>query len=177
MALLIIYLLAVFTVWRLTYDFINLQGPFDLYKLVQDYVKTKKPDYFLEKLDDAVDTAGQSNQGVVESAKWALTNVGIDPSEDLRILYQQIKEAWDSGILFKSPSNKVLIHENTWPDWITSGFACFYCISWWVGFLVAFLLPVDGIREYLLSAIGISGAVTLTARYLKAVYGVDLFEE
>ena len=67
--------------------------------------------------------------------------------------------------------------EQTWPRWIVDGIECKFCVSFWVGFLVATLLPWHGWQSYLLFALGCSGAVTLLARYLKAMYGSDLFEE
>lgn len=100
-------LLAILATWRLTYDFVILDGPLGMYKAVRKCVKSK---------------------------------------------------------------------EDQWPEWIVTGIDCGYCISWWVGFGIAFLLPSTGWQEYLLQAIAISGAVTLLARYLKAMYSADLFE-
>ena len=101
-------LLGIFAVWRLTYDFINLDGPFGLYGAVKKFVDGKK---------------------------------------------------------------------ETWPAWVIDGMTCYHCLSFWAGFGVALLLPWGSWQQYLLHALGMSGAVTLGARYLKSMYGSDLFEE
>ena len=67
--------------------------------------------------------------------------------------------------------------QESWPDWARDGIVCKFCVSFWAGFLVATLLPWHGWQSYLLFALGCSGAVTLLARYLKAMYGSDMFEE
>ena len=100
-------LLAIFATWRLTYDFLNLDGPFGLYRPLKALLESKR---------------------------------------------------------------------GSWPEWILDGFTCYHCCSWWAGFAVALLLPWSTWQEYMLFSIGISGAVTLIARYLKAMYGADLFE-
>jgi len=97
-------LLACLAVWRLTYDFINTDGPMGLYRLVK-------------------------------------------------------------GIADRLPM----------PDWLREGFSCYHCISFWAGFVVCLLIPGLSWAEYVLFSLGSSGAVTLLARYVKAMYGADLF--
>ena len=101
-------ILGALAVWRLTYDFINLDGPFGLYRPIKAFVESKR---------------------------------------------------------------------GNWPDWIIDGFSCYHCCSWGAGFAAALLLPWSNWQDYLLMAIGISGAVTLFARYCKAMYGADLFDK
>lgn len=101
------FLLGALATWRITYDLINLAGPFGLYGKWRSFVESKM---------------------------------------------------------------------ETWPDWAVDGWTCFHCVSWSVGFLVALLLPWSDVRSYILYAIAISGAVTLVARYCKAMYGADLFD-
>lgn len=100
-------LLGILATWRLTYDFVALEGPFGLYDRIRGYVKGKG---------------------------------------------------------------------DRWPTWVVDGVDCGYCVSFWAGFLVATVMPWSSWQEYLLFALGISGAVTLFARYVKAMYGADLFE-
>lgn len=97
-------LLAVLGTWRLTYDFINTDGPMGLYRLI------------------------------------------------------------------KAASEKIPM-----PDWMRDGFSCYHCLSFWAGFVVCLLIPGVTWTEYLLFSLGSSGAVTLLARYAKAMYGADLF--
>lgn len=104
MALLLYGLLASLAVWRLTYDFINTDGPIGLYRLV----------------------------------KWLADQIPM-------------------------------------PDWLWEGFSCYHCISFWAGFAVSLLIPGLSWTEYVLFSLGSSGSVTLIARYVKAMYGADLF--
>ena len=97
--------LAILAVWRLTYDFINTDGPMGLYRLI-----------------------------------------------------------------------KAMADRIPMPDWLRKGFSCYHCISFWAGFVVCLLIPGLTWTEYLLFSLGSSGAVTLLARYVKAMYGADLFE-
>ncbi len=62
------------------------------------------------------------------------------------------------------------------PAWVKEGIACGYCVSFWVGFALCLLIPGLSWSEYILYALASSGAVTLLARYLKSMYGADLFE-
>ncbi len=97
--------LAILITWRLTYDFINTDGPMGLYRLIK---------------------------GMVERIPM--------------------------------------------PEWVRDGFSCFICISFWAGFAACWLIPGLTWGEYLLFSLGSSGAVTLIARYAKAMYGADLFD-
>ncbi len=103
--LLLYLILAALAIWRLTYDFINTDGPAGLYRLV-----------------------------------------------------------------------KSIVSRTPMPEWVRDGFSCFICISFGAGFLVCLLIPGLTWGEYLLFSLGSSGAVTLIARYCKAMYGADLFE-
>ena len=98
-------LLGALATWRLTYDFINTDGPMGLYRLI-----------------------------------------------------------------------KAMAERIPMPDWMREGFSCYVCISFWAGFAVSLLVPSLTWQEYLVFSIGTSGAVTLLARYCKAMYGADLFE-
>ena len=100
-----LYLLLTFlAVWRVTYDFIALDGPWGMY-------------------------------------------------------------SWLRGFVEKSAA----------PRWAKEGVTCGYCVSFSTGFLVALLCPVDW-PTYVLLSLGSSGAVTLLARYLKSMYGADIFD-
>lgn len=99
--------LSILAVWRLTYDFINLDGPLGLYRPIKAWIEKKR---------------------------------------------------------------------GVWPEWIIEGFSCYHCCSWWAGFVVCLLIPGLSWRDYLLISLSSSGAVTLFARYAKAMYGADLFE-
>ncbi len=105
MTLLVYLLLAGLATWRLTYDFINTEGPMGLYRLI-----------------------------------------------------------------------KAIVEKIAMPDWLRSGFSCYHCLSFWAGFLVCLVLPVTW-AEYLILSLASSGAVTLLARYAKAMYGAELFDE
>lgn len=100
------FILASLAVWRLTYDFINTDGPMGLYQLV-----------------------------------------------------------------------KRIVDQIPMPDWLHDGFSCYHCISFWAGFGICLLIPSLSWTEYLLFSLGSSGAVTLTTRYVKAMYGAGLFDK
>lgn len=104
MTLLVYLLLAGLAVWRLTYDFINTDGPMGLYRLI-----------------------------------------------------------------------RAMADRIPMPEWLRSGFSCYHCLSFWAGFLVCLVLPVTW-ADYLVLSLASSGAVTLLARYAKAMYGADIFE-
>lgn len=91
-------------VWRLTYDFVALDGPFGLYRWIRERV-------------------GNSNV-----------------------------------------------------SWLREGITCGYCVSFWVGLVVTLAVPGLSWRDYILFSLASSGAVTLFARYLKSMYGADLFD-
>ncbi len=91
-------------------------------------------------------------------AVWRLTHDFIDTDGPMG-LYRLIK-----AIVGRIPM----------PEWLQEGFRCFVCISFWAGLLVCLILPVSW-PDYVLLSLGSSGAVTLLARYLKAMYGADLF--
>lgn len=99
------FIMGALGVWRLTYDFINTDGPIGVYRLV-----------------------------------------------------------------------KMIADKIPMPDWVRAGFTCFVCVSFWAGFAVCLLIPGLTLGEYLLFSLGSSGAVTLIARYAKAMYGAELFD-
>ena len=98
-------LLASLAIWRLTYDVINLEGPFGLYEWMRNFVKDSQS-----------------------------------------------------------------------PAWVKNGMTCYHCLSFWIGFVVCLGNPGLSWQSYFLVSLGCSGAVTLTARYLKAMYSADIFE-
>lgn len=51
---------------------------------------------------------------------------------------------------------------NRWGNgWQNDGVNCILCVSWWLSWFVAALLPVANIRTYVLSAMGLSGSVLI----------------
>jgi hypothetical protein len=51
--------------------------------------------------------------------------------------------------------------DRTANGWACRGITCPLCLSFWVGFAVAALLPWSGWGEYLLVALALSGAATI----------------
>ena len=54
-----------------------------------------------------------------------------------------------------------------WPDrsgvesWQFAGAVCPLCVSFWLGCLAALVLPFANLREYVVTALGVSGAVVI----------------
>jgi hypothetical protein len=52
-------------------------------------------------------------------------------------------------------------------DWMGRGVRCLWCVSFWVGWLIALLVAWAGWGEYILVALGLSGASVILDRYWK----------
>lgn len=59
------------------------------------------------------------------------------------------------------------------PEWMQGGAECPYCVSFWIGHMVALMLPIYGgmtrfkaMRAYLAASWAISGAVTFYYRWV-----------
>lgn len=60
---------------------------------------------------------------------------------------------------------RAIVYRN--PDrqgWVQRGFACTLCVSFWLSWLVALLLPLQNWKTYVLSALGSAGVVLLIQR-------------
>jgi len=103
-------------------------------------------------------------------ATWRLTNditSSIELAGPLR-LYELI--------------HKIFSHPRM-PEWLKESDTCPFCVSFWIGHVVAVFLPVYGaldwlhvIGAYLAISWAISGAVTLYIRRMQTIYGVDTRE-
>lgn len=67
-----------------------------------------------------------------------------------------------------------------WPAWIRNGIDCPYCVSFWIGHIVALFLPIysefswlAAVGVYLASAWGMSGAYTLYLRRQISMYQIE----
>lgn len=50
--------------------------------------------------------------------------------------------------------------------WLGRGLHCVLCISFWLAWLVSFLLPLSDYKEYILASLGIAGGVVILHRVI-----------
>lgn len=61
------------------------------------------------------------------------------------------------------------------PGWAQKGFSCLYCVSFWMGWIVAApLWPLVQPSEYILLSLASGGALTLYMRYMTAMYQIEI---
>ena len=96
----------------------NVPGLFSRSKVTQDQLDAAKSgipqnfaDDFLRRLEAEINENKDIWPDVsLEKAREALDKVGIKASEDSKIAFQQIAEAWESGVLFSNKENLDLIN-------------------------------------------------------------------
>lgn len=80
-------------------------------RLSEEGLYQEKADEFLRRLGAAAESGGKEFSETIGQAQEALARVGVTPSGDLKTLYLQTKEAWESGLLFYAEENKALVNE------------------------------------------------------------------
>lgn len=93
-------------------------------------------------------------------ANWRLTFDLVREEGPFR-LYERLRE-W--------------VAYSTWmPQTIKTGVQCLYCVSFWMGWIVAApLWPLIQPSEYILLSLSSGGALTLYMRYMAAMYQIDI---